>query len=120
MTMRDMTHVRCVYVRDMTRARCVYKRHDLNLDVARTKVRNDAGEIVKLVNGEYVELGANETYQESGPLGFAVLGRVHFKQLNIDGLKLSATPDSTPQTLISAITIQNADIQANLTATPIR
>jgi hypothetical protein len=93
---------------------------DLNLDVARTKVRNDAGEIVKLVNGEYVELGANETYQESGPLGFAVLGRVHFKQLNIDGLKLSATPDSTPQTLISAITIQNADIQANLTATPIR
>lgn len=93
---------------------------DLNLDVARTKVRNDAGNLVKLINGEYVEFEESDTYQEVGPLGFAVLGRVHFKQLNIDGLKLAATPESTPQTLISQIIIQNADIQANLTATPIR
>jgi hypothetical protein len=93
---------------------------DLSLDVARTKVKNEAGNPLKLVDGEYKELVGDETYQEFGPLGFAVLGRVHFKQLNIDGLKLSATPDSTPQTLISQIVIQNADIQANLTATPIR
>jgi len=93
---------------------------DLALDVSRTKVRNDANQIVKLVDGEYVPLAPGETYQESGPLGFAVFGRVHFQQLNIDGLKLAATPDSTPQTLISQIVVQNADIQANLTATPIR
>ncbi len=93
---------------------------DLALDVSRTKVRNEDGQEVKLVNGEYTPLVGDETYQEYGPLGFAVFGRVHFQQLNIDGLKIAATPDSTPQTLISQIVVQNADIQANLTATPIR
>jgi hypothetical protein len=95
---------------------------DLKLDVARTAVRNEDGNLVKLVDGEYVEFDedAGDSVAENGPLGFAVLGRVHFKQLNIDGLKLAATPDATPQTLISEVVIQNADIQANLTATPIR
>ena len=68
-------------------------------------------------NGQYIQ---ESEIPERGPLGFAVFGRVHFKQLNIDGLKIAATPDSTPQTLISQIVVQNADIQANLTATPIR
>lgn len=96
---------------------------DLNLDVARTAVRNNEDQLIGIDDSDgqlkpLSEFGG--TIADNGPLGFAVLGRVHFKQLNIDGLKLSATPDSTPQTLISAITIQNADIQANLTATPIR
>lgn len=89
---------------------------DLNLDVARTAVRNDDGFYIDVDGGVINE----NQISTDGPLGFAVLGRVHFKQLNIDGLKLSATPDSAPQTLISQIIIQNADIQANLTATPIR
>lgn len=93
---------------------------DLALDVARTAVRDDDGNLVKLVNGEYVPFSGTDSIAENGPLGFAVFGRVHFKQLNIDGLKIAATPDSTPQTLISQIIVQNADIQANLTATPIR
>lgn len=97
---------------------------DLNLDVARTAVKKDITPDDGLNNPVLVDSNDNAItlgdISTQGPLGFAVLGRVHFKQLNIDGLKLSATPDSTPQTLISAITIQNADIQANLTATPIR
>jgi hypothetical protein len=80
---------------------------DLAIDVAETVVLDDLGNEVLTAAGER-------------PLGFAVFGRVHFKQLNIDGLTLAATPTSTPQTLIQGIVIQNADIQANLTATPIR
>lgn len=110
---------------------------DLNLDVARTAVRakyvdlNGDGVFDELANDidndnrpDFVDTNGNSILKsqikDQGPLGFAVLGRVHFKQLNIDGLKLAATPDSAPQTLISQIVIQNADIQANLTATPIR
>jgi hypothetical protein len=80
---------------------------DLAIDVAETLVLDDLGNEVLTATGER-------------PLGFAVFGRVHFKQLNIEGLTLAATPSSTPQTLIQGIVIQNADIQANLTATPIR
>ena len=93
---------------------------DLSVDVARTAVRNEAGDLVKLENGDYVEFADGDTVAENGPLGFAVFGRVHFKQLNIDGLTLAATPTSDPKTVINSIVIQNADIQANLTATPIR
>jgi hypothetical protein len=107
---------------------------DLKLDVARTAVRasfidedgdgntdndfdGDGRPDLIDTNGQYIQ---ESEIPERGPLGFAVFGRVHFKQLNIDGLKIAATPDSTPQTLISQIVVQNADIQANLTATPIR
>ena len=109
---------------------------DLALDVSRTAVRapyedNDGDGIPDLLSDidsdgrpDFVDTDGNpileSQIQEQGPLGFAVFGRVHFKQLNIDGLKIAATPDSTPQTLISQIVVQNADIQANLTATPIR
>lgn len=93
---------------------------DLSVDVARTAVLDDDGNLVKLVDGKYVAFGPGDTIAEDGPLGFAVFGRVHFKQLNIDGLTLAATPTSAPQTVINSIVIQNADIQANLTATPIR
>jgi len=94
---------------------------DLALDVARTAVRkdNNGDGIAELIDTNGNEISQAQVSTQ-GPIGFAVLGRVHFKQLNIDGLKLAATPDSTPQTLISKIVIQNGDIQANLTATPIR
>ena len=76
---------------------------DIAVDVAPTIIRDQDGNLV-----------------QDDALGFAVFGRVHFKQLNIDGLSLAATPTSAPQTLIQGIVVQNADIQANLTATPIR
>ena len=93
---------------------------DLSVDVARTAVRDEDGNLVKLVNGDYEPFEEGDTIAENGPLGFAVFGRVHFKQLNIDGLTLAATPTSDPKTVINSMVIQNADIQANLTATPIR
>lgn len=80
---------------------------DLSIDVAKTVVLDQNRQPVK-VNGE-------------DPLGFAVLGRVHFKQLNIDNLTLTGSgANAIPQTLLSGVVIQNADITTNLTATPIR
>lgn len=79
---------------------------DLAVDVAETRVLDSSGNPIT-----------------PNPLGFAVLGRVHFKQMNIDRITLAGPAGSaseTPQTLINGIVIQNADIQANLTATPIR
>lgn len=111
---------------------------DLALDVSRTAVRapapnidTDGDGIPDLINDidndgrpDFVDTNGNSILesqiQEQGPLGFAVFGRVHFKQLNIDGLKIAATPESTPQTLINQIVVQNADIQANLSVTPIK
>lgn len=82
---------------------------DLAVDVAETLVLDENRQPVQ-VNGR-------------NPLGFAVLGRIHYKELNIDRITLAGPAGSasaTPQTLINGIVIQNADIQANLTATPIR
>lgn len=80
---------------------------DLAIDVAPTRVLDQAGMPVQ-VDGQ-------------DPLGFAVLGRVHFKQLNIDNLTLTGSgANASPQTLVSGLVIQNANIVTNLTATPIR
>ncbi len=80
---------------------------DLSIDVAETVVLDQNRQPVQ-VNGQ-------------DPLGFAVLGRVHFKQLNIDNLTLTGSGvNAVPQTLLSGVVMQNADITTNLTATPIR
>ena len=80
---------------------------DLSIDVAETVVLDENRNPVQ-VNGQ-------------DPLGFAVLGRVHFKQLNIDNLTLTGSGvNAVPQTLLSGVVIQNANITTNLTATPIR
>jgi hypothetical protein len=77
---------------------------DLNLDVAPTKA------CTKTASGC--------TPISPDPLGFAVNGRVHFKEVNIDRVQ-HVHPVGGAVTSMYGIKLQNADIRANLTATPI-
>ncbi|MDP3847181.1 MAG: hypothetical protein Q8R10_12245 [Pseudomonas sp.] len=78
---------------------------DLNLDVAPTRVK--------------LKTGANAgTYVTPDPLGFAVNGRIHFKEINVERLQ-NVHPTGGAVTAMYGIKAQNADIRANLTATPI-
>ena len=78
---------------------------DLNLDVAPTRVK--------------LKTGANAgTYVAPDPLGFAVNGRIHFKEINVERLQ-NVHPTGGAVTAMYGIKAQNADIRANLTATPI-
>lgn len=77
---------------------------DLNLDVAPTKV------CTKTASGC--------TPVSPDPLGFAVNGRVHFKEVNIDRIQ-HVHPTGGAVTSMYGVKLQNADIRANLTATPI-
>ncbi len=78
---------------------------DLSLDVAPTKVK--------------IKSGSNAGSQVTpDPLGFAVNGRVHFKEINIDRLQ-NVHPTGGAVTAMYGIKLQNADVRANLTATPI-
>ncbi|MDH4656200.1 MULTISPECIES: DUF6160 family protein [unclassified Pseudomonas] len=77
---------------------------DLNLDVAPTKV--------------CTKNGGNCTPVSPDPLGFAVNGRIHFKEINVDRLQ-HVHPTGGAVTSMYGIKVQNADISANLTATPI-
>jgi hypothetical protein len=78
---------------------------DLNLDVAPTKVKIKSGP----------NAGTNVS---PDPLGFAVNGRIHFKQFDIERLQ-NVHPAGGAVTAMYGIKAQNADIRANLTATPI-
>ncbi|MDH4553776.1 hypothetical protein E8F11_01075 [Pseudomonas sp. BN417] len=77
---------------------------DLNLDVAPTKActRN----------------GGTCTPVTPDPLGFAVNGRIHFKEVNVERLQ-HVHPTGGAVTSMYGIKVQNADIGTNLTATPI-
>ena len=77
---------------------------DLNLDVAPTKVCNKTASGCAPVSPD--------------PLGFAVNGRVHFKEVNIDRIQ-NVHPTGGAVTSMYGVKLQNADIRANLTATPI-
>ncbi|WP_044873486.1 DUF6160 family protein [Pseudomonas sp. LFM046] len=77
---------------------------DINLDVAPTKVCTKNGGSCTPVNPD--------------PLGFAVNGRIHFKEINVDRLQ-HVHPTGGAVTSMYGIKVQNADISANLTATPI-
>ncbi|MCY1281544.1 hypothetical protein D9M68_352640 [compost metagenome] len=78
---------------------------DLNLDVAPTKVKVKSGP----------NAGQNVT---PDPLGFAVNGQIRFKEINVDRLQ-NVHPTGGAATAMYGIKAQNADIRANLTATPI-
>jgi hypothetical protein len=89
---------------------------DLNIDVFETLVYDTNGD--KVLADPTGPLGA----AGEGPLGFAVQGRIHFKQFEIERLTIAGpagTGSAAPKPLIHGIIIQNADIIANLTATPI-
>lgn len=77
---------------------------DLNLDVAPTKVCTKNGSTCTAVTPD--------------PLGFAVNGRIHFKEVNIDRIQ-HVHPTGGAVTSMYGVKLQNADIRANLTATPI-
>lgn len=78
---------------------------DLNLDVAPTRVR--------------IKTGPNAgAYVSPEPLGFAVNGRIHFKEVNIDRVQ-HVHPTGGAVTAMYGIKLPNADIRANLTATSI-
>ncbi|WP_457787867.1 DUF6160 family protein [Pseudomonas sp. PL-6] len=79
-------------------------RVDLNLDVAPTKVCDKGASGCPPVTPD--------------PLGFAVNGRVHFKEINIDRIQ-NVHPTGGAVTSMYGMKLQNADIRANLTATPI-
>jgi hypothetical protein len=78
---------------------------DLNLDVAPTRVKLNTGPNAG-------------TYASPDPLGFAVNGRIHFKEVNVERLQ-NVHPTGGAVTAMYGIKAQNADIRANLTATPI-
>lgn len=78
-------------------------RVDLNLDVAPTSVCDKSTSGCPPVSPD--------------PLGFAVNGRVHFKEINIDRIQ-NVHPSGGAVTSMYGIKLQNADIRANLTATP--
>ncbi|MCY1436974.1 hypothetical protein D9M71_531170 [compost metagenome] len=77
---------------------------DLNPDVAPTKVCTKNGDSCTPVTPD--------------PLGFAVNGRIHFKEANVERLQ-HVHPTGGAATSMYGIKVQNADISANLTATPI-
>jgi len=109
-------------------------RTDLSVDVYQTRVVKktdgpDALGVVgsrgdeKIMDGSsaagyrYV---ANPSLQEAEnrPLGFAVKGRSQFKELSINNIDL-VHPVGGAQTAVYGVKMQNFDIKANLTATPI-
>lgn len=77
---------------------------DLNLDVAPTRVCDKSAPGCPVVSPD--------------PLGFAVNARVHFKEMNIDRVQ-HVHPTGGAVTSMYGVKLQNADIRANLTATPI-
>ncbi|MDH4609700.1 DUF6160 family protein [Pseudomonas sp. BN102] len=77
---------------------------DINLDVAPTKVCTNSGGSCTTVTPD--------------PLGFAVNGRIHFKEVNVERLQ-HVHPTGGAVTSMYGIKVQNADIGTNLTATPI-
>ncbi|WP_223795758.1 hypothetical protein [Marinobacter sp. F4216] len=56
--------------------------------------------------------------KQNRPLGFAVSARTQFKELSINNVDL-VHPAGGSQTAIYGVNLQNVDIRANLTATPI-
>lgn len=60
-----------------------------------------------------------ESQKENRPLGFAVQARSQFKELSINNIDL-VHPTGGAQTALYGAKLQNVDIKANLTATPIQ
>ncbi len=90
---------------------------DLNVDVAPTKVVYKENCIPTcLPNGANV----GDAYQVNGsdPLGFAVNGRIHFKEINIESIYHKHPDVASAERAMYGLKLQNGSINANLTATP--
>ena len=109
-------------------------RTDLSVDVYQTKVvkKADGADALGVVGARGDEkimdpaAGAGYRYAssptvadlENRPLGFAVRARSQFKELSINSIDL-VHPVGGPQTAVYGVKMQNFNIEANLTATPI-
>jgi len=109
-------------------------RTDLSVDVYQTKVvkKADGADALGVVGARgdekimdpasaagyrYVS-SPTATDLENRPLGFAVQARSRFKELSVNNIDL-VHPAGGPQTAVYGVKMQNFDIEANLTATPI-
>lgn len=109
-------------------------RTDLSVDVYQTKVvkKADGADALGVVGArgdeKIMDPAAVAGYRyvssptaadlENRPLGFAVRARSQFKELSINNVDL-VHPTGGPQTAVYGVKMQNFDIEANLTATPI-
>lgn len=109
-------------------------RTDLSVDVYQTKVvKKTAGPDSLGVSGargdeKIMDASAAAGYRyesapsdadlKNRPLGFAVRAQTRFKELSINNINL-VHPDGGAQTVVYGVKMQNFDIKANLTATPI-
>lgn len=109
-------------------------RTDISVDVYQTKVvkkqdgADSAGVVGSRGDEKIMDGSAPAGYRyvtsptatdlENRPLGFAVQARSQFKELSINNIDL-VHPTGGAQTAIYGVKLQNFDIKANLTATPI-
>ncbi|PHQ23564.1 hypothetical protein CLH62_20720 [Marinobacter guineae] len=109
-------------------------RTDLSVDVYRTRVvkKADGADSLGVVGNrgdeKIMDASAAAGYRyvsnpvaqdaENRPLGFAVKARSQFKELSINNIDL-VHPVGGAQTAVYGVKMQNFDIKANLTATPI-
>ncbi len=107
---------------------------DLSVDVYQTKVvKKSDGPDARGVSGnrgdeKIMDASAPEGYRyvssptavdrENRPLGFAVQAQTQFKELSINNIDL-VHPVGGAQTVVYGVKMQNFNIEANLTATPI-
>lgn len=107
---------------------------DLSLDVFQTRVvkKSDGADAQGVVGSrgdeKIMDPSAAAGYRyvsspsaaqlEDRPLGFAVQARTQFKELSINNIDL-VHPVGGAQTVVYGVKMQNFDIKANLTATPI-
>lgn len=107
---------------------------DLSVDVYQTRVvkKSDGADALGVVGARgdekimdpsavagyrYVS-SPSEAQLENRPFGFAVQARTRFKELSISNIDL-VHPTGGAQTAVYGVKLQNVDIKANLTATPI-
>lgn len=107
---------------------------DLNVDVHQTKVvkkttgADSNGVFGNLGDEKILDASTTAGYRyvasptaadkTNRPLGFAVQARTQFKELSVNNIDL-VHPQGGAQTAIYGVKLQNFDIRANLTATPI-
>ena len=66
-----------------------------------------------------LEVDIREADETTGELGFSVNTRTRFRELNIGSVDL-VHPNGDAATALQGVSIQNMDMESNLTATPIQ